>query len=93
MLSDSIPYDYAPSRQDVLLLLLPDQLAPFRGIFGCDPERGWQTVSGKGTLFRLPLRTREAAGRSKIKDGRGGAPGEGRDSYFPPSPCDHCECC
>lgn len=27
-----------------------------------------------GTLFRLPLRTREAATRSKIKDGKGGAP-------------------
>ena len=53
----------------------PDQVAPFAGIFGCDPASGsWRTESGKGTLFRLPLRTREAASRSKIKDGKGGAP-------------------
>ena len=53
----------------------PDQLAPFQGIFGCDVDAGcWRTRSGQGTLFRLPLRTREAAGRSRIKDGRGGAP-------------------
>ena len=52
----------------------PDQIAPFRGIFGCNPERGWESSNGKGTLFRLPLRTREAASRSKIKDGKGGAP-------------------
>jgi sacsin len=52
----------------------PDQLAPFTGVFDCDPLNGWQTKGRKGTLFRLPLRTREAAARSKIKDGKGGAP-------------------
>ena len=57
-----------------LALRCPDQLAPFTGVFGCDPLNGWQTKSRKGTLFRLPLRTREAAARSKIKDGKGGAP-------------------
>lgn len=48
----------------------PDQTAPFTGVFGCDPAAGWRTPSGKGTLFRLPLRTREAASTSKIKDGK-----------------------
>lgn len=52
----------------------PDQMAPFVGIFDCDPHEGWQNRSGKGTLFRLPLRTPEAAARSRIKDGVGGAP-------------------
>ena len=69
--------DSLPGLCDTAAMLAqacPDQTAPFRGIFGCDPERGWDTHNGKGTLFRLPLRTREAAGRSKIKDGKGGAP-------------------
>ena len=52
----------------------PDQLAPFDGIFGCSPASGWKTHNKRGTLFRLPLRTVEAASRSKIKDGKGGAP-------------------
>ena len=33
-----------------LLERCPDQIAPFKGIFGYDPLRGWP--NGKGTMFR-----------------------------------------
>ncbi len=50
-----------------------DQIAPFKDMFGCtgrgewvcDPRSG--APGGKGTLFRLPLRTQKVAKASKIK--------------------------
>ena len=43
-----------------------DQFKPFDGIFGCDLEKGDNCF--QGTLFRFPLRTREQAARSEIKE-------------------------
>ena len=43
-----------------------DQFKPFDGIFGCNLEKG--DNSFQGTLFRFPLRTREQAARSEIKE-------------------------
>ncbi len=44
-----------------------DQFKPFNGIFGCDLHLGKEDKSFDGTLFRFPLRTREQALRSEIK--------------------------
>ena len=43
------------------------QFKPFDGIFGCDLRLSKRDNSFRGTLFRFPLRTREQAQRSEIK--------------------------
>ena len=43
------------------------QFKPFDGIFGCDLRLSKKDNSFRGTLFRFPLRTREQARRSEIK--------------------------
>ena len=43
------------------------QFKPFHGIFGCDLRLSKKDNSFRGTLFRFPLRTREQAQRSEIK--------------------------
>ena len=43
------------------------QFKPFDGIFGCDLRPSKKDNSFRGTLFRFPLRTREQARRSEIK--------------------------
>ena len=43
------------------------QFKPFDGIFGCDLSLSKRDNSFRGTLFRFPLRTREQAQRSEIK--------------------------
>ena len=45
-----------------------DQFKPFNGIFGCDLHLDKEDNSFNGTLFRFPLRTREQAARSEIKN-------------------------
>ena len=44
-----------------------DQFKPFNGIFGCEFHLNGEVNSFDGTLFRFPLRTREQAIRSEIK--------------------------
>ena len=44
-----------------------DQFKPFNGIFGCEFHLNGEVNSFDGTLFRFPLRTRQQAIRSKIK--------------------------
>ena len=44
-----------------------NQFKPFNGIFGCDLRLEKDDNSFQGTLFRLPLRTKEQAIRSEIK--------------------------
>ena len=44
-----------------------NQFKPFNGIFGCDLELKEERNSYSGTLFRFPLRTREQAVKSEIK--------------------------
>ena len=44
-----------------------NQFKPFNGIFGCDLELKGERNSYSGTLFRFPLRTKEQAVRSEIK--------------------------
>ena len=44
-----------------------NQFQPFNGIFGCDLHLEKEDNSFDGTLFRLPLRTREQAIASEIK--------------------------
>ena len=44
-----------------------DQFKPFNGIFGCDLHLDKDDNSYQGTLFRFPLRTKEQALRSEIK--------------------------
>ena len=44
-----------------------DQFKPFNGIFGCDVHLHKEDNSFDGTLFRFPLRTKEQAIRSEIK--------------------------
>ena len=44
-----------------------NQFKPFNGIFGCDLHLGKEDNSFDGTLFRFPLRTREQAFGSEIK--------------------------
>ena len=43
------------------------QFKPFNGIFGCDLHLDKEDNSFQGTLFRFPLRTKEQAIRSEIK--------------------------
>ena len=43
------------------------QFKPFNGIFGCDLHLDKDDYSYQGTLFRFPLRTKEQAVRSEIK--------------------------
>ena len=43
------------------------QFKPFDGIFGCDLRLSKKDNPFRGTLFRFPLRTREQARRSEIK--------------------------
>lgn len=43
------------------------QFKPFNGIFGCDLHLDKDDNSFEGTLFRFPLRTKEQAVRSEIK--------------------------
>ena len=45
-----------------------NQFKPFNGIFGCDLHLDKEENSFDGTLFRFPLRTREQAARSEIKN-------------------------
>ena len=44
-----------------------NQFKPFNGIFGCDLELKEERNSYSGTLFRFPLRTKEQAVKSEIK--------------------------
>ncbi|XP_030840850.1 sacsin-like [Strongylocentrotus purpuratus] len=44
----------------------PDQFKPFKGVFGLDFSRGNEPFNYNGTLFRLPLRSKEAAQKSQI---------------------------
>jgi len=44
-----------------------DQFKPFNGIFDCEFHLNGEVNSFDGTLFRFPLRTREQASRSEIK--------------------------
>ena len=44
-----------------------NQFKPFNGIFGCDLHLNKEDNSYQGTLFRFPLRTKEQALRSEIK--------------------------
>ena len=44
-----------------------NQFKPFNGVFGCDLHLNKQDNSFQGTLFRFPLRTKEQAVRSEIK--------------------------
>ena len=44
-----------------------NQFKPFNGIFGCDLHLDKEDNSFQGTLFRFPLRTKEQAIRSEIK--------------------------
>ena len=46
---------------------LSNQFKPFNGIFDCDLHLDKEDNSFHGTLFRFPLRTREQANRSEIK--------------------------
>ena len=45
-----------------------NQFKPFNGIFGCDLSLNKQENSFDGTLFRFPLRTRDQASASEIKN-------------------------
>ena len=45
-----------------------DQFKPFIGVFGCDLSLDKEDYSYDGTLFRFPLRTREQAAVSEIRD-------------------------
>ena len=45
-----------------------NQFKPYNGIFGCNLLLDKEDNSFQGTLFRFPLRTREQALRSEIKD-------------------------
>ena len=45
-----------------------NQFKPFNGIFGCDLHLDKEDNSFNGTLFRFPLRTREQAAKSEIKE-------------------------
>ena len=45
-----------------------NQFKPFNGVFGCDLSLAKDDYSYNGTLFRFPLRTREQAAVSEIKD-------------------------
>eukprot|EP00057_Strongylocentrotus_purpuratus_P022687 XP_011677161.1 PREDICTED: sacsin-like [Strongylocentrotus purpuratus] len=44
----------------------PDQFKPFNGVFGLDFSGGNESFNYNGTLFRLPLRSKEAAQKSQI---------------------------
>ena len=44
----------------------PDQFKPFKGVFGLDFSGGNEPFNYNGTLFRLPLRSKEAAQKSQI---------------------------
>ena len=44
-----------------------NQFKPFNGIFGCDLHLGKEDNSYQGTLFRFPLRTKEQAMKSEIR--------------------------
>ena len=45
-----------------------NQFKPFNGVFGCDLSLAKDDYSYNGTLFRFPLRTREQAAVSEIRD-------------------------
>ena len=45
-----------------------NQFKPFNGVFGCDLSLDKDDYSYNGTLFRFPLRTREQAAVSEIRD-------------------------
>ena len=45
-----------------------NQFKPFNGVFGCDLSLHRDDYSYNGTLFRFPLRTREQAAVSEIRD-------------------------
>ena len=45
-----------------------NQFKPFNGVFGCDLSLDRDDNSYNGTLFRFPLRTREQAAVSEIRD-------------------------
>ncbi|XP_048582130.1 sacsin-like [Nematostella vectensis] len=47
---------------------LANQLKPYNDIFGCNLRPDSDHVSFNGTLFRFPLRTKEQARRSEIKN-------------------------
>ncbi|XP_030840846.1 sacsin-like [Strongylocentrotus purpuratus] len=44
----------------------PDQFKPFKGVFGLNFSGGNEPFNYDGTLFRLPLRSKEAAQKSQI---------------------------
>ena len=45
-----------------------NQFKPFNGVFGCNLRLEHEETSFDGTLFRFPLRTREQASKSEIKN-------------------------
>ena len=47
---------------------LANQFKPFNGIFGCDLRPEAEQDSYDATLFRFPLRTKEQAAKSELKD-------------------------
>ena len=51
-----------------MLKKFKNQFKPFNGIFGCDLHLDKQDNSFDGTLFRFPLRTRDQALTSEIKN-------------------------
>ena len=56
------------TKRRKILKSYEDQLKPYNGIFGCNMDLTQQVLSCNGTLFRFPLRTREQAAKSEIKD-------------------------
>ena len=56
------------TKRRKILKMYEDQLKPYNGIFGCNMDLTQQVLSCNGTLFRFPLRTREQAAKSEIKD-------------------------
>ena len=56
-------------NKDVInLKTFRNQFKPFNGVFGCDLSLDREDNSYNGTLFRFPLRTREQAAVSEIRD-------------------------
>ena len=56
------------NKDVVNLKTFRNQFKPFNGVFGCDLSLDREDNSYNGTLFRFPLRTREQAAVSEIRD-------------------------
>ena len=54
------------NKNKTLLRKLPDQFHPYENVFGCEISASAESNYFRGTLFRLPLRTRLEASKSKI---------------------------